>query len=88
MLAEIARIAYITKQKLGRGLASLTASSPAILATNEAAAADETGAAMRLEQTRYERAILDFETSVRRQRDAMHADHLARMGMIFQEAGE
>jgi hypothetical protein len=74
--------------KLGRGLAALTASGPAILSTNEAAAADETGAAMRLEQTRYERQVLDFESSVRRERDSMHADHLARMGMIFQEAGE
>jgi hypothetical protein len=74
--------------KLGRGLAALTASGPAILATKEAAAADETGAAMRLEQTRYERAILDSETSIRRERDRMHADHLARMTMIFQEAGE
>jgi hypothetical protein len=78
----------MTKPKLGRGLAALTASGPAVLATKEAAAADETGAAMRLEQTRYERAILDFESSVRRERDRMHADHLARMGMIFQEAGE
>jgi hypothetical protein len=74
--------------KLGRGLAALTASGPAVLATKEAAASDETGAAMRLEQTRYERTILDFETSVRRERDQMHADHLARMAGIFQEAGE
>jgi hypothetical protein len=78
----------MAKPKLGRGLAALTASGPAVLATPEVAAADETGAAMRLEQTRYERAILDFETSIRRERDRMHADHLARMGMIFQEAGE
>jgi hypothetical protein len=78
----------MSKQKLGRGLAALTASGPAVLATNEAAAADETGAAMRLEQTRYERAILDFETSVRRERDRMHAEHLARMAAIFQEAAE
>jgi hypothetical protein len=74
--------------KLGRGLAALTASGPAILATKEAAAADEVGAAMRLEQTRYERAILDFEASVRRERDRMHADHLARMASIFQEAAQ
>jgi hypothetical protein len=74
--------------KLGRGLAALTASGPAVLATNEAAAADETGAAMRLEQLRFERATIDFESEIRRQRDAMHADHLARMAAIFQEAGE
>jgi hypothetical protein len=78
----------MTKPKLGRGLAALTASGPAVLATKEAAAADETGAAMRLEQTRYERAILDFETSIRRERDRMHREHLASMAAIFQEAGE
>jgi hypothetical protein len=70
----------MTKPKLGRGLAALTASGPAVLATKEAAAADE--------KTRYERAVLDFETSVRRERDRMHADHLARMAAIFQEAAE
>jgi hypothetical protein len=43
---------------------------------------------MRLEQTRYERSILDFEASVRRERDRMHADHLARMAAIFQETGQ
>jgi hypothetical protein len=39
-----------------------------------AAAADETGAAMRLEQLRFERATIDFES--------------ARMAAIFQEAAE
>jgi hypothetical protein len=78
----------MTNPKLGRGLAALTASGTAVLATKEAAAADEVGAAMRLEQTRYERAILDFEASVRRERDRMHADHLARMAAIFQETGQ
>jgi hypothetical protein len=78
----------MSNPKLGRGLAALTASGPAILATSEAAAADETGAAMRIEQTRYERAILDYESSVRRERDRMHADHLARMAAIFQETGQ
>ncbi len=77
-----------SKQKLGKGLAALTASGPAILSTEEAAAADETGAAMRIEQTRYERAILDFEAEVRRRRDAMHAEHLENMRTIFAEEGE
>ena len=74
------------KQKLGNGLAALTAA-PAILATKEASTAGETGAAMRIEQTRYERAVLDFEAEVRRRRDAMHAEHLANMKEIF-AAGE
>ena len=73
----------MVKQNLGKGLAALTASGPAILSTKEAAAADETGAAMRLEQLRYERAILDFEGEIRRRRDAMHAEHLANMQEIF-----
>jgi hypothetical protein len=78
----------MTKQKLGRGLAALTASGPAVLSTTEAAAADETGAAMRLEQVRYEREVLDYETSVRRKRDAMHTEHLEAMRAIFQDAAE
>jgi hypothetical protein len=48
-----------------------------------AAAADETGAAMRIEQVRYERAILDFETGARRRRDAMHATHLANIEAVY-----
>ena len=76
----------MNKPKLGKGLAALTASGHAVLSTNEAAAADETGAAMRIEQTRYERAILDFETGARRRRDAMHAEHLSNMQAIFAEA--
>jgi hypothetical protein len=71
------------KQSLGKGLAALTASGAAILSTKEVAAADETGAAMRIEQLRYERAILDFETEIRRRRDAMTAEHLERMKAIF-----
>lgn len=51
----------------------------AVLSTKEAAAADETGAAIRIEQARYERGLLDFEAEVRRRRDAMHAEHLDDM---------
>ena len=47
------------KQKLGRGPAALTGS--AVLATPLAAADDETGAAVRIEQLRHERAGLDSE---------------------------
>ncbi|MGQ0445938.1 MAG: hypothetical protein ACT4O2_12640 [Beijerinckiaceae bacterium] len=73
----------MNKPKLGKGLAALTANAPAKLSTTEAAAADETGAPMRIEQTRYERAILDFEAEVRRRRDGTHAEHLENMRTIF-----
>ena len=44
---------------------------------------------MRIEQLRYERQILDFESEIRRRRDAMHAEHLANMRDILgQEAAE
>lgn len=75
----------MAKPKLGKGVAALTATGPAILSTNEAAAAaDETGAAIGVEQAKYERAVLDFETEVRRHRDAMRAEHLANMQAIFE----
>jgi hypothetical protein len=74
-------------QKLGRGLAALTAVL-ATLSTPEAAEQDQTGASFRLEQARYERAILDFEVEVRKRRDAMHSEHLANMAAIFGEAAE
>jgi hypothetical protein len=80
------RLFHMTKPKLGRGLAALTASGPAILATKEAAAADEVGAAMRLEQIRFERATIDFESEIRRQRDRMHREHLASMAAILSES--
>jgi hypothetical protein len=76
----------MAKPKLGRGLAALTGT--AVLATTEAAADDQTGAAMRIEQTRYEQQILDFEASVRRERDRMRAEHLEAMGAILGEAAE
>lgn len=60
-----------------------------MLATAEAAADDQTGGAMRIEQARYKRQILDFESEIRRRRDAMHAEHLANMRDILgQEAAE
>jgi hypothetical protein len=65
--------------RLGKGLASLTANTPATLSTPEAAAHDETAAAVNIENARYERAILDFETESRRRRDAMCAEHFDRM---------
>jgi hypothetical protein len=40
---------------------------------------------VRIEQARYERAVLDFETEIRRRRDAMHAEHLANMRAIFEQ---
>jgi hypothetical protein len=57
-----------------------------LLSTPEAAAQDYTGAA--LWQSRHERAVLDFETEIRKRRDAMHAEHLANMAEIFAEAAE
>jgi hypothetical protein len=52
---------------------------PAVLTNSESAADDETGTAVRIEQTRYERAVLDFESEIRRRRDAMHSEHLMLM---------
>jgi hypothetical protein len=72
------------KPKLGKALAALTAI-PATLSTTESAAHDETGAAIRLEQSRHERAILDFEVEARKRRDQMRAEHLERMAAIFAE---
>jgi hypothetical protein len=61
-----------------------------VLATQEAAEDDQTGGAMRIEQTRYERQILDFESEIRRRRDAMAAEHLSNMRDILgqEEAAE
>ena len=43
---------------------------------------------MQIEQTRYERAILDFESEIRRRRDAMHQEHLEAMkGILCNERG-
>jgi hypothetical protein len=71
--------------KLGK---PLTATGQAVLATKEAAANDETGAAMQIERARHERTVLDFEVEVRKRRDAMHAEHLERMAAIFEGAAE
>jgi hypothetical protein len=76
----------MTKTALGKGLASLTAGGPAVLSTPEAAAHDETSAAMRVEQARYEREILDFENMVYRRREEMCAKHFEAMAAIFAEA--
>jgi hypothetical protein len=73
--------------KLGKGLAALT-TVPATLSTPEAASNDETGSAVRLEQSRYEQAILDFEVEVRKRRDALCAEHLERMAAILSEPAE
>ena len=45
----------MNKPKLGKGLAALTGT--AILATAQSAADDQTAAACRIEETRYERAM-------------------------------
>ena len=47
--------------KLGKGLAALTGT--AVLATPQSAQDDATNAAMHVEESRYERSILDFESS-------------------------
>ncbi len=73
------------KPKLGRGLAALAGGGTAILSTKDAAADDGTGAALFVEQQRHERAALDFETEVRRRRDAMKAEHLEIMRSILEE---
>jgi hypothetical protein len=70
-----------------RSLAALTRT--AILATAKAAADDESGAAVRIEETRYERAILDFEArGVRRERDRIIAEYLENQRVILAEAPE
>jgi hypothetical protein len=74
------------KQKLGRGLAALTGT--AVLATPQAAADDDTGAAVRIEQLRHERAVLDSEAAVRHECDRMSAEHLENMRVILAEAAE
>ena len=79
---HINTLAHMAKNKLGRGLAAMTSTCPA-LSTEQAARDDAIGAAMRIEETRYERAILDFETEIRRRRDAMRAEHLENMRVIL-----
>lgn len=74
----------VHRDRLGRlsrptPLAAYGATIPAVLTTDDAAADDTTGASVRIEQARYERAILDFESEVRRRRDAMRAEHLMNM---------
>jgi hypothetical protein len=54
------------KQRLGKTLATIGGAIKPVLATQEAAEDDQTGGAMRIEQTRYERQILDFESEIRR----------------------
>jgi len=79
----------MVKQRLGKTLSVIGGTIKPVLATEEAAADDQTGGAMRIEQLRYERQILDFESEIRRRRDAMHAEHLANMRDILgQEAAE
>ena len=73
----------MSKPRLGKGLATFTASPPAVLSTSEAAEADETGAAAAKEYRRYERAILDFEAEVVRRRYGLRAEHLQNMRAIF-----
>ena len=65
----------------------MTSTCPAVLSTEQAARDDAIGAAMRIEETRYERAILDFETEIRRRRDAMRAEHLENMRVILAGGG-
>jgi hypothetical protein len=48
----------MVKERLGKTLATIGGAIKPVLATAEAAADDETGAAVRIEQTRYERQIL------------------------------
>ncbi|TPV98761.1 MAG: hypothetical protein USCAAHI_01793 [Beijerinckiaceae bacterium] len=64
------------KSKLGKGLSALTGT---VLATPQAAENDQVASACRIEETRYERAILDFESAVRRERDKMRNEHLEAM---------
>ena len=75
----------MNKQRLGKTLTTIGGTIKPVLATPEAAADDQTGAAVRIEQTRYERQILDFESEIRRRRDAMHAEHLENMRGILAE---
>jgi hypothetical protein len=69
----------MTKDRLGKTLATIGGAIKPVLATAEAAADDEAGAAIRIEQTRYEREVLDFESEIRRRRDQMHSQHLENM---------
>lgn len=88
-LAALSGTAETKETERSRTLASARriwterAAVPAVLATPAAAANDHTGAAVRIEQTRYERAILDFEASVRRERDRMSAEHFQAMRVIL-----
>lgn len=66
-----------------RQLARFGQSIPAVLSTETVAADDEVGAAIGTENLRYERQVLDFESEVRRRRDAMRAEHLANMKAIL-----
>ncbi|TPV99022.1 MAG: hypothetical protein USCAAHI_01536 [Beijerinckiaceae bacterium] len=70
-------------RKLGRGLATLAGSIPAVHSAQSALDDDQTGAAVRIEQIRYERAILDFEAAIRHERDRMSAEHLENMRTIL-----
>jgi hypothetical protein len=77
------------KQRLGKTLTTIGGTIRPVLATEATAADDQTGGAMRIEQLRYERQILDFESEIRRRRDAMHGEHLEAMRAILgQEAAE
>jgi hypothetical protein len=75
-------------QMVTKKLATLPGSIPAIHSTPEALDDDHTSAAMRLEDLRYERAILDFESAVRHERDRMSAEHLENQRTILSEAAE
>ena len=55
-------------KKLGRGI-TLAGKVPVIHSTPTALADDETNAAVQIENVRYERAILDFESEIRRRRE-------------------
>jgi hypothetical protein len=67
---------------------TLSASVPAVLATAEAAEDDATALAMRVEENRYERVILDFECAIRHERDRLRAEHLGNVRSIMAEAAE
>ena len=73
----------MSKTKLSKDLAAWKLNAAPILSTKQADADDETGANLAVEQASYERAILDFETKVRRERDEMRFEHLARVRLIL-----
>lgn len=69
-------------------LATLVSAVPTVHATPAAIDDDQTGASCRIEQDRYERRILDFETAVRHERDRLRGEHLTAMRTILGEAIE